>query len=141
MLSETSFRDLGVSSFRGDNRKRGDLKLFIRALEAGELVKGAVLILEDFDRLYSAVGSSNYGWYQSAFAGRVREVYAARKWSFLEDLRAYCTGKIAHYKIPRYLRISDDFPMTVTGKVQKFKMREVSVAELDLSDAAGVQTA
>ena len=59
----------------------------------------------------------------------------------LEDLRAYCTGKIAHYKIPRYLRISDDFPMTVTGKVQKFKMREVSVAELDLGDAAGVQTA
>jgi fatty-acyl-CoA synthase len=59
----------------------------------------------------------------------------------LEDLRAYCTGKIAHYKIPRYLRISDDFPMTVTGKVQKFKMREVSVAELDLGDAAGMQTA
>ena len=59
----------------------------------------------------------------------------------LEDMRAYCTGKIAHYKIPRYLRISDDFPMTVTGKVQKFKMREVSVAELDLRDAAGVQTA
>ena len=59
----------------------------------------------------------------------------------LEELRAYCTGRIAHYKIPRYLRISGDFPMTVTGKVQKFKMREVSVAELDLGDAAGVQTA
>jgi fatty-acyl-CoA synthase len=59
----------------------------------------------------------------------------------LEELRAYCTGKIAHYKIPRYLRISGDFPMTVTGKVQKFKMREVSVAELDLGGAAGVQTA
>src|SRR5262249_20623613 len=44
--------------------------------------------LEDFDRLYSGVGSKNYGWYQSAFAGRVREVYAARKWSFLEDVRA-----------------------------------------------------
>jgi fatty-acyl-CoA synthase len=59
----------------------------------------------------------------------------------LEELRAYCTGKIAHYKIPRYLRISDGFPMTVTGKVQKFKMREVSVAELGLGDAASVQTA
>jgi fatty-acyl-CoA synthase len=58
-----------------------------------------------------------------------------------EQVREFCTGKIAHYKIPRYLRISDDFPMTVTGKVQKFKMREVSVAELDLGDAAGVQTA
>ena len=59
----------------------------------------------------------------------------------LEELRAYCTGKIAHYKIPRYLRISDGFPMTVTGKVQKFKMREVTITELDLGDAAGIQTA
>jgi fatty-acyl-CoA synthase len=59
----------------------------------------------------------------------------------LDDLRQFCTGKIAHYKIPRYLRISGEFPMTVTGKVQKFKMREVSVAELDLGDAAGLQTA
>jgi fatty-acyl-CoA synthase len=59
----------------------------------------------------------------------------------LEELRQFCTGKIAHYKIPRYLRISDGFPMTVTGKVQKFKMREVSVTELGLGDAAGIQTA
>jgi fatty-acyl-CoA synthase len=59
----------------------------------------------------------------------------------LEELREFCTGKIAHYKIPRYLRISGDFPMTITGKVQKFKMREVSVTELDLGDAAGTQTA
>jgi fatty-acyl-CoA synthase len=59
----------------------------------------------------------------------------------LEELRQFCTGKIAHYKIPRYLRISGEFPMTITGKVQKFKMREVSVAELDLGDAAGIQTA
>jgi fatty-acyl-CoA synthase len=59
----------------------------------------------------------------------------------LEELRGFCTGKIAHYKIPRYLRITGDFPMTVTGKVQKFKMREVSVAELDLGEAAGMETA
>ncbi len=58
-----------------------------------------------------------------------------------EELREFCTGKIAHYKIPRYLRISDEFPMTVTGKVQKYKMREVSVAELDLGEAAGMETA
>jgi len=58
-----------------------------------------------------------------------------------EDLRAYCTGKIAHFKIPRYLRITGEFPMTVTGKVQKFKMREVSIAELGLESAAQTQTA
>src|SRR5712692_3727334 len=59
----------------------------------------------------------------------------------LEELRQFCTGKIAHYKVPRYLRITGEFPMTVTGKVQKYKMREVSVTELDLGDAAGVKTA
>jgi len=59
----------------------------------------------------------------------------------LEELRQFCTGKIAHYKIPRYLRITGEFPMTVTGKVQKYKMREVSVTELDLGDAAGIPTA
>ncbi len=59
----------------------------------------------------------------------------------LDELREFCTGKIAHYKIPRYLRISGEFPMTVTGKVQKYKMREVSVTELDLGEAASAQTA
>jgi fatty-acyl-CoA synthase len=59
----------------------------------------------------------------------------------LEELREFCTGKIAHYKIPRYLRLTDGFPMTVTGKIQKFKMRESSIAELDLQDAASTHTA
>jgi fatty-acyl-CoA synthase len=59
----------------------------------------------------------------------------------IQELREYCTGKIAHYKVPRYLRVTDEFPMTVTGKVQKFKMREVSVGELNLHDAARTQTA
>ncbi len=58
-----------------------------------------------------------------------------------QDLRAYCTGQIAHFKIPRYLRITSDFPMTVTGKVQKFKMRETSIAELGLQAAARTETA
>jgi len=50
----------------------------------------------------------------------------------LEDVRAHFTGKISHHKIPQYVRFVDAFPMTVTGKVQKFKMREISIAELDL---------
>jgi fatty-acyl-CoA synthase len=51
-----------------------------------------------------------------------------------EDLLAHCRGKIATYKIPRYWRFVDDFPMTVTGKVQKFRMREIAKAELGLRD-------
>ncbi len=58
-----------------------------------------------------------------------------------DELRAYCAGQIAHFKVPRYVRFTDEFPMTVTGKVQKFKMREVSTAELGLEAVAGTQTA
>ena len=49
-----------------------------------------------------------------------------------ESLRAYADGRLAHYKIPRYVRVVDEFPMTVTGKVRKVEMREVTVAELGL---------
>ncbi len=58
-----------------------------------------------------------------------------------EELAAWCKGKIATYKIPRHWKFVDAFPMTVTGKVQKFKMREVAVEELGLEKAAGVRTA
>jgi fatty-acyl-CoA synthase len=55
-----------------------------------------------------------------------------------EGLRAFCRGKVAHYKIPRYVKIVDEFPMTVTGKIRKVQMRAISVAELGLERAAGV---
>jgi fatty-acyl-CoA synthase len=58
-----------------------------------------------------------------------------------EELAAWCHGKIATYKIPRHWKFVDSFPMTVTGKVQKFKMREVAVEELGLERAAGTRTA
>ncbi|WP_118183751.1 AMP-binding protein [Paraburkholderia phosphatilytica] len=49
-----------------------------------------------------------------------------------EDIRGFCQGQIAHYKIPKYIRFVDELPMTVTGKVQKFVMRERMIAELHL---------
>jgi fatty-acyl-CoA synthase len=58
-----------------------------------------------------------------------------------EILREFCRGRIARYKIPRYFKFVDSFPMTVTGKVQKFKMRESAIAELGLEQAATVATA
>ena len=58
-----------------------------------------------------------------------------------DELRAFCKGKIATYKIPRYWKFVDAFPMTVTGKVQKYKMREQAIAELGLEAAARVRTA
>ncbi|HYZ15828.1 MAG TPA: AMP-binding protein [Candidatus Acidoferrum sp.] len=58
-----------------------------------------------------------------------------------EDVRAYCRDRIAHYKIPRYVRFVDAFPMTVTGKIQKYKMRETSIVALGLEQAAKIVTA
>ena len=51
-----------------------------------------------------------------------------------EGVREFCKGQIAHYKVPRYIRFVDAFPMTVTGKVQKFKMRELMKQELHLDE-------
>ena len=50
------------------------------------------------------------------------------------NIKDFCKGNIAHYKVPRYIRFGDDFPMTVTGKVQKYKMREISLKELGLKE-------
>jgi fatty-acyl-CoA synthase len=58
-----------------------------------------------------------------------------------EELQAYCRDKIAYFKVPRYFKFVDAFPMTVTGKIQKFKMRQTSIEELGLGEAAGVKTA
>ena len=59
----------------------------------------------------------------------------------VESLESFCRGRIATNKIPRYWKFVESFPMTVTGKVQKYLMREVSVEELGLQAAASVTTA
>jgi fatty-acyl-CoA synthase len=52
-----------------------------------------------------------------------------------EVVREFCHGKIAHYKIPRYVMLVEEFPMTVTGKIQKFKLRDQAIEWLDLQHA------
>lgn len=51
-----------------------------------------------------------------------------------DQVREFCRGKIAHYKVPRYVRFVEEFPMTVTGKVRKVEMREISIAEMEIAD-------
>ncbi len=58
-----------------------------------------------------------------------------------DDLRQYCRDRLAHYKVPRYVHLTDDFPMTVTGKVRKGEMREHSIAFLGLEEAAAAKNA
>jgi len=55
-----------------------------------------------------------------------------------EDIKSFCKGQIAHYKVPRYVQFVENFPMTVTGKAQKFKMREIVEAGLEGSKAKAV---
>ncbi|MGV8783879.1 AMP-binding enzyme, partial [Pseudomonas aeruginosa] len=61
-----------------------------------------------------------------------------------ESLRDYCKNRIAHFKIPRSFKLVDEFPMTISGKVQKFRMREVSIAErqsaANASESAALST-
>lgn len=58
-----------------------------------------------------------------------------------EELREFCNGRIARYKIPRYIKFVDSFPMTVAGKIRKGEMRDISIAELGLEKAAKIETA
>lgn len=58
-----------------------------------------------------------------------------------EELRAFCEGKLAHYKVPRYVHVVDEFPMTVTGKIRKVQMRAEAVDILGLDDAAATRHA
>ena len=58
-----------------------------------------------------------------------------------ESIAGFCEGRIAHYKVPRHVLTVEEFPMTVTGKVQKFKLREMAIEQLELGTAAAVRTA
>ena len=58
-----------------------------------------------------------------------------------DEVRTFCRERLAHFKVPRYVKVVDEFPMTVTGKIQKFRMRELAIAELGLEEAAAVRTA
>jgi fatty-acyl-CoA synthase len=58
-----------------------------------------------------------------------------------ETVREFCRGKIAHYKVPRYVALADEFPMTVTGKIQKYKLRDAGIERFGLATAAAIETA
>jgi fatty-acyl-CoA synthase len=58
-----------------------------------------------------------------------------------DELRTFCRDRLAHFKVPKYWKVVDEFPMTVTGKVQKFRMRDIAIEDYGLQDAAGIVTA
>jgi fatty-acyl-CoA synthase len=58
-----------------------------------------------------------------------------------DEIRKFCEGRIAYFKIPQHIRFVDGFPMTVTGKIQKFKIREIEIKERALGTVAKQETA
>jgi fatty-acyl-CoA synthase len=58
-----------------------------------------------------------------------------------DAIAGFCRGRIARFKTPRYVTVVDEFPMTVTGKVQKFRLRELAIEQLGLHEAAAIPTA
>jgi fatty-acyl-CoA synthase len=68
---------------------------------------------------------------------KLREGQAATE----QEIRQYCRRSLAHFKVPRYIKFVDTFPMTVTGKIQKYKIREQAIKEMGLETLAEVQTA
>src|SRR5206468_4128682 len=55
-----------------------------------------------------------------------------------DEIREFCGGKIAHFKIPQFIRFVDAFPMTVTGKIQKFRIREIEIHERGLQNISAI---
>jgi fatty-acyl-CoA synthase len=58
-----------------------------------------------------------------------------------KEIREFCSVHLAYFKVPKYVKFVDSFPTTVTGKIQKFKMREIAIEELGLSHVANIETA
>ena len=132
--------DLAVLSADGYLRISGRIKDII--IRGGENISPREV--EDFlhshpkvsDVQVIGVPDLKYGEEVCAWV-RLRDGHAVTE----DELRDFCSGQIASYKIPRYIKFVAEFPVTVTGKVQKFRMREIAVDELGLTEASRVQTA
>ncbi len=100
--------------------------------------------VEEFLRKHPKINDVRITWVPDKRLGK--EGYAAIQLkkgesATAEDMRDFCREKIAHYKIPKYFKFVDSFPMTVTGKVQKKKIREKAIKELGLEEVAKIKVA
>lgn len=87
-------------------------------------------VLDLNGHFHSAFGDLQMAWI------KLKEGAEARP----EELTEFCKGKIAHYKVPKYFRFTTDFPMTVTGKIRKIEMRQISIKEFNLDAVNNIAT-
>jgi fatty-acyl-CoA synthase len=103
---------------------RGGENVYPREIEEFLYTHPKILEVQVFGVPDARFGEEVAAWIQ------LREGESAEE----DEIRAFCKSEIAHYKVPRYIRFVDEFPMTVTGKIQKFEMRKAMAAELNLSE-------
>ena len=114
-----------VTLFRG-----GDEEVLMRLLvlrELGSRAEAPYWTPQDIAQRFAYLNDTKL----NTILGRLREGERLSE----DEVREYCKGQIAHYKIPRYIRFVDSFPMTVTGKIQKFLIRQRMKEELGLDEA------
>ena len=110
---------------------RGGENIYPREIEEFLYTHPAIADAQDIGVPDVKYGEEIMAWVQLAPGHELTE----------DELKEFCRGKIAHFKIPRYIHFTSEFPMTVTGKVRKVEMREKSIADLGLHDAASTETA
>ena len=110
---------------------RGGENIYPRELEEFLLTHPAVVDAQVIGVPDAKYGEELMAWVQLGSGEELTE----------DDLRDFCKGKIAHFKVPRYFRFVSEFPMTVTGKIRKVEMREKSIADLGLEEVAATETA
>jgi fatty-acyl-CoA synthase len=111
---------LAITGRRKDMIIRGGEKIFPREIEDFLFTHPAVAEVAVFGVPDEFYGEDVMAWLQLRPGAQVTE----------EEIRSFCKGRIAHYKVPRHIWFVDEFPMTVTGKLQKFRMREIAVAKM-----------
>ncbi len=132
--------DLGVMDENGYCKITGRLKDMI--IRGGENIYPREI--EEFLYTHPAVKdvqvvgvpSTKYGEEVMAFIQLRKDRTATQ-----EEIRSFCEGKIARYKIPRYVAFIDSYPITTSGKIQKYKLREMAIEMLGLQDTAEIETA
>jgi fatty-acyl-CoA synthase len=132
--------DLGVMDDEGYVKIVGRIKDII--IRGGENI--APLEIEEFLMLHEAVENVQVIGVPSLKYGEEVMAWIKVKDGFdltFEEIDAYCRGQIATFKIPRYWKFVQEFPMTVSGKIRKVEMREDSIKELGLEDVAKIKTA
>jgi len=147
-LDLANFRDFDVKPLRtgiiaGSTCPVDLMNRLIKDMELTEIVIGygqtecspinTMTAIEDtFEQRVSTVGRAHYNWEQKIIRedGTTADVGEQGKLTAV-DIRGFCQGQITHFKIPKHIKIVQEFPMTVTGKMQKFVMRDAMVEELE----------